>query len=87
MSALVALIGVCVVISIPVGIMIAMSKWESSDRPRFKQKRFEAKRIKELEEENQKLKERQEKSEYTRYLEEENDRLDRLINRTKEDND
>ena len=83
MSALIALLGACVVISIPVGIVVAMSKWESSDRPSFKQKMFEAKRIKELEEENQKLKEKQEQSKYTRYLEEENDRLDRLINRDK----
>lgn len=83
MSGLVALLGMCLVVSVSVGIVVIMSKWESSDRPSFKQKRFEAKRIKELEEENQKLKEKQEQSSYTRYLEEENDRLDRLINRDK----
>ena len=83
MSGLVAFLGLCLVVSVSVGIVVAMSKWESSDRPSFKQKRFEAKRIKELEEENQKLKEMQEQSNRTRYLEEENDRLDRLINRDK----
>ena len=83
MSGLFALLGMCLVVSVSVGIVVVMSKWESSDRPSFKQKRFEAKRIKELEEENQKLKEKQEQSNYTRYLVEENDRLDRLINRDK----